>query len=150
MATSGKANFLQNKYFDFLFRAQTFTPAATLYVALFTTTPTALAASGTEVSGGSYARQSITSGLTQWAGTQGATTTAVSSGTGTSGLQTSNNAAITFPTATAGWGTVNGFAIFDAVTSGNMLYFAPLTTPQTIAVGNIASWAISALVVNEV
>lgn len=28
MATSGKANFLQNKYFDFLFRAQTFTPAA--------------------------------------------------------------------------------------------------------------------------
>lgn len=150
MATSGKANYFTNKYFDWLLRNQTYTPATTIYIALFTTTPTAIASSGTEVTGGSYARQPIVCGLTTICGTQSAGSTAVSSGTGTSGLQVSNNAAITFPTCTVGWGTVNGFAIFDAITSGNCLYFAPLTTPQTIAVGNIASWAISALVVNEV
>lgn len=32
-----------------------------------------------------------------------------------------NAAAITFPAATANWGTVTSFAIYDAVTSGNML-----------------------------
>jgi hypothetical protein len=49
--------------------------------------------SGTEVTGGSYARVAVTSSLANWAGTQSAGSTTASSGTGGT---TSNNNAITF------------------------------------------------------
>lgn len=39
----------------------------------------------------------------------------------TTPAQVANGAAITFPQATGTWGTVTSFALFDAVTSGNML-----------------------------
>lgn len=136
------SNYVQNKYIDWLFRAQSYSPPATMYVGLATTAGSA-AACGTEVTGGSYARVAITSGLTEWAGTQGAGSTTASSGT--TG-QTSNNAAITFPAPTANWGTVVGFCVFDASTSGNLIFYAPLTTAATINNGAAApSFSISAL-----
>lgn len=136
------SNYLENKLIDWLLRGQAFTPPATTYVALFTAAPTA-AGGGTEVSGGSYARVAVTSGLTEWAGTQGAGTTAVSSGT--SG-QTSNDAAVTFPAPTASWGSVVAFAIFDAATAGNMMIFASLATAKTVNSGDAApSFAAGAL-----
>lgn len=139
------SNFLQNKLIDWFLRAQTYTPPATVYIALATTNATAASttACGTEVSGGSYARVAVTSSLANWAGTQSAGSTTASSGT--SG-QTSNNAAITFPAPTANWGTVTGFCIMDAATVGNMLIFAPLTTSKTVNNGDAApSFAIGAL-----
>lgn len=142
-AHAGSAsNYLINKTLDFLLRGQTFTPPATVYVGLATSTGSP-AACGTEVTGGAYARVAVTSSETNWAGTQGATTTAASSGT--SGT-TSNNIAITFPSPTANWGTVTEFCVFDAATSGNLLFRAALTTPQTINNGAAApSFTISAL-----
>jgi hypothetical protein len=113
-----------------------------VFVALATTSGSA-AACGTEVTGGAYARVSVTSSLANWAGTQGATTTVASSGT--SG-QTSNNATITFPAPTANWGTVVEFCMFDASSGGNLLWRAALTTSKTINNGDAApSFAISAL-----
>jgi len=98
-------------------RNTTFTSPATVYLGLFTTDPTD-GGTGTEVSGGSYARQAITF-------------SAPSNGV------TSNNAQVTFPTATANWGTVGWIGIYDALTSGNLLYHAPLTTSKTIANGDV-------------
>lgn len=96
-----------------------------------------------EVAGGSYARQSVTSSLANWAGTQGAASTTAS--TGTSGT-TSNNAAITFPAPTANWGFVIGYAVFDAMTGGNGQFFGMFTTPKTINNGDAApSFAAGAL-----
>jgi len=44
------------------------------------------------------------------------------------------------------WGTVTEFCVFDAATSGNLLFRATLQTPQTISNGAAApSFAISAL-----
>ena len=144
-ATSDAAalsNYLQNKYIDWLLRGQTYSPPSTVYVALSTTAGSA-SACGTEVSGGSYSRVAVTSSLANWAGTQGAGTTAVSSGT--SG-QTSNNATITFPAPTAAWGTIVGFCVFDASTSGNLLFYAALTTNKTVNSGDAApSFAAGAL-----
>lgn len=145
---------LENKLIDFIFRAQALgitgataaagTGPATLYVALYTANPTDSTA-GTEVSGGSYARVAVTSSLANWAGTQGAGTTAVSSGT--SGT-TSNNAAITFPAPTANWGVITGVGLLDASTAGNLLFFGALTTNKTVNNGDPApSFAISALTV---
>jgi hypothetical protein len=125
------SNYAQNKLLDQLNRAQTALTPATLYVTLDTTAGTAQAC-GTEVSGGSFARQAITSSLANWAGTQGAgTTSASSNASGTSGT-TSNNNPITFPAPTANWGTIVGFCIFDAASGGNLLFYAPLTTPKTV------------------
>ena len=127
-------NYLENALVDQLLRGQTYTFPATLYIALFTAAPTDTGG-GTEVSGGSYARYSIACSLTNWAGTQGAGTTAASSGT--SGT-TSNNITITFPAPTANWGTVTSFAIFDQLTGGNMLLYGNLTSSKTVNNGDAA------------
>lgn len=145
-------DFLENKIIDWLMRAQAIgitgasagagSGPATLYVALYTTTPTDSTA-GTEVTGGSYARVAVTSSLASWAGTQSAGSTTASSGTGGT---TSNNGAVTFPAPTANWGLVTGFGLLDASTAGNLLIYAALTTPKTINSGDAApSFAAGAL-----
>jgi len=131
---SAMSDYLENKLVDHIFRAQSFSAPATLYVALFTAAPSD-SGGGTEVSGGSYARVSVTSSLANWAGTQSAGSTVASSGTGG---QTSNNGAITFPSPTASWGTVTHFGIFDAASSGNLLFHGALTASKTINSGDAA------------
>jgi type 1 fimbria pilin len=130
------STFLENKFIDWFFRGQAYTPPTTLYVALMTAAagPTG---GGTEVSGGAYARVAIPAGLANWAGTQGDGTTAAS--TGTSG-KTSNNNALAFPTPSAAWGTVVGIAIFDAANGGNQLFQGALTTQQTVNANNTVSY----------
>ena len=133
---------LENRLIDWFFRGASLnitgasagagTGPATLWVGLFTATPTE-AGGGTEVSGGSYARASVTSNTTNWASTVAATNTGPS--TGSSGT-TSNNASITFPPPTANWGLITSFGIFDASTAGNLLIFGPLTTSKTVNSGD--------------
>ena len=53
------SNHLENALINATLRNTSYTSPATVYVALFTTDPTD-AGSGTEVSGGSYARTSVT------------------------------------------------------------------------------------------
>lgn len=148
---SALTDIFENKLIDFLFRAQALsiggtsaaagTGPATLYVALKTAADSD-SASGAEVSGGSYARVAVTASLANWAGTQGAGTTAVSSG---SSGTTSNNGAIAFPAPTAAWGQVVGVGIYDAVTGGNELIYTAIT-PKTINLGDPApSFAAGAL-----
>lgn len=129
------SDYLENKLVDFLFRGQTFAPATTLYVALFTTADNDAGTSRVEVSGGSYARVAVSSSLANWAGTQGAGTTAASSGT--SGT-TSNNNAITFAAPTASWGSVVGMGLFDSATGGNEYCYGTLTAPKTVNNGDPA------------
>lgn len=127
-------DYLENKLIDALLRGQAFTMPATVYVALFTATPTD-AGGGTEVTGGSYARVAVASSLANWAGTQAAGSTVASSGTtGT----TSNNNAITYPAPTANWGTVVAFALMDALTGGNMLIYGALNANKTVNSGDAA------------
>jgi hypothetical protein len=121
------SNFLENALVNATLRATTYTSPATVYVALFTTDPTD-AASGTEVSGGSYARTSVTFA-------------APSNGASAS------NADCTFPTCTSTWGTVSHIGIFDASTSGNLLYHTPLDTSKTIETGDIFKIASASLTV---
>lgn len=91
----------------------------TAYVGLFTVAPTD-AGGGTEVSGGSYARQQ----------TAGADWNAASGGS------IDNAAIIDFPTATADWGTVVAFGLFDALSGGNLLGWATLDTNRTVNNGD--------------
>ena len=121
------SNFLENALVNATLRATTYTSPATVYVALFTTDPTD-AASGTEVTGGAYARTSVTFA-------------APSNGASAS------NADCTFPTCTSTWGTVSHIGLFDASTSGNLLYHTPLDTSKTIETGDIFKIASGSLTV---
>jgi len=109
---SEMSNFLENALINATLRATTYTSVATVYVSLWTSDPTD-AGSGTEVSGGSYARTAVTFA----APSNGVTT---------------NSADVTFPTATASWGVVGWIGINDAASSGNLLYHSPLDTSKTI------------------
>ena len=111
------SNYLENALINGTIRGTTYTAPSTIYVALYTTDPTD-ADTGTEVSGGSYARQS-------------ATFAAPSNGSSAS------NADVTFPQATANWGTVAYIGLRDNVTGGNLLYHTPLDASKTIETGDI-------------
>lgn len=105
--------FFAGKVIDHNLRNQAYTVPTTIYLALFTTAPTK-AGGGTEVSGVSYARQSC------------ALDAASVNANGT----TQNTSDITFPTAGGSWGTITHCAIFDAVTTGNMLLYQALNASR--------------------
>lgn len=111
------SNFLENKLLDHVLRNVSYTSPTTVYVGLYTSDP-ADDNSGTEVSGGSYARQIL------------------SVTTATAGIVTSS-ADVTFPQATGNWGTITHIGLLDALTSGNLLMHTPLTTSKLIETGDI-------------
>ena len=111
------SNYLEDKLLDHVLRNVSYSSPTTVYVGLFTSDPTD-AGSGTEVSGGSYARQTLS----------------VSAASG--GIVTSS-ADVTFPQATANWGTISHIGLLDALTSGNLLMHTPLTTAKLIENGDI-------------
>tara|TARA_Y100000296_G_C5065054_1_gene201892 strand:- start:1 stop:414 length:414 start_codon:yes stop_codon:yes gene_type:complete len=123
---AGLTDYLEDKIMNHVFGSTTFTRPTNYYVGLLTATPSD-STDGTEVTGGSYARQICAFTIT---------------GTGTA--QAANTSAITFPTATADWGIVGWIGIYDAVSSGNLVAFQNLqksdfstTTTKTINDGDI-------------
>jgi len=124
-----KSNYLENAVVNHVLRNTPLTSPTTVYIALFTSDP-GEAGSGTEVSGGSYARQSVAFA-------------APSDGVVT------NSGLVTFPAATAGWGTVTHVAIFDALTSGNMLYYGPMSVSKLVSIGDVVTVAVGQLSVTE-
>ena len=88
------------------------------YLALYTAAP-GEAGGGTEVTtvGTAYARQSAAFTV--------------------SGNTASNTSAIEFPIATASYGTVTHCAVHDAVSGGNLIAYATLTTSKAIGAGDI-------------
>ena len=123
---SAISNYLENALINATLRNTTYTSPTTVYAGLFTSDPTD-AGSGTEVSGGSYARKAITFAAPS------------------NGVTTNSAAACEFDQATGSWGTITHFGIFDASTSGNLLYHGALTTSKTIASGDVFKFATSSV-----
>jgi len=121
------SNYLENALINATLRNTSYTSPAVVYVSLHTADPTD-AGTGTEVSGGSYIRQSATFG----APSNGVSTT---------------TADISYPQATASYGTVGWIGIWDAQTSGNMLYHTALDTSKSIDTGDIFKIAAGSLTV---
>ena len=128
-------DYFENKLVDQIFRNQPFSFPTTLFVGLLTAAPSD-STGGTEVVGGSYARVGVGCSLANWAGTQSAGSTVASNGTGAT---TSNNGVITFATPTANWGTITHFGIYDAVSSGNLLFWGPLSSSKAVFTGDAVS-----------
>lgn len=111
------SNYLENALINATLRNTSYTSPTTVYVGLYTSDP-GEGNTGTEVSGTSYARQSVTFGSPS----DGVTT---------------NSAAVEFPQAGGSWGTVTHIGILDASTSGNLLYYTALDASKTIATGDV-------------
>ena len=121
------SNHLENELYDHVLRNASYTSPTNIYVSLHTADPQD-DASGAEVSGGSYARTAVTMG-------------APTNGSGT------NSADVQFPQATGDWGTVTHIGIWDATTSGNMLFHTPLDTSKNITTGDVFKIASGSLTV---
>jgi len=125
----GKSDWLENQILNHVLRGTTYTPPSTLYIGLYTSDPTD-AGTGTEISGGGYARQAITF-----------TVSTVGS--------SSNSADILFPVASAAQGTAGYFGILDASIAGHLLYYGPLTPNKSIAIGDQIKIAAGTLTITE-
>lgn len=124
---AGKADFAENAFLNYVLRGVAMPTISGLYLALYTVTPTADAGTGgTEVTGGSYARQNVSRSTGAWKDPS----------TATQGLS-DNLADIVFPTATANWGTITGVALMDAASGGNMWYFNDLTASKTVNINDV-------------
>ena len=118
-----KADYLENLSLDLILGA---VPAGwtrpsslnSVSVAPYTTSP-GDATGGTEVTGGSYARVSVTNNGTNFAAASGGSKTTLTD--------------ISFTTFTASVGTIVGWRIFDA--SGNALYWGDLAAGDQKAYG---------------
>lgn len=109
------SDWAENALLDWLLGGATPTAPAGRFLALYTAAPSD-SGGGTEVTGGSYARQALAS-------------SAAASGA------TSNSGTVTF-TSTAAWGTVTHIGIHSAATGGNLLWHGALTASRVMASGD--------------
>lgn len=110
------SNYLETNVLGHVFGGSAYTAPTTLYLALFTSNPDE-DGSGTEVTGGAYARQTVAFTIT--------------------GNTASNTAAVEYATATESFGTVSHVGVYDALTSGNLMAYAALTSSKAIDVGDV-------------
>lgn len=120
---SGLSDYFEDKMVGYMFGSRAYTIPATYYVGLWTATLSDSSTGSTagEPSGGAYARVSVTNNSSNF--------DAVSAGTGL----TKNTNLITFPMATSSWGTITYVGICDASSAGNLIAWASLTTPISVA-----------------
>ena len=111
----GFSDYWENKILDHIFGKGSYT-SPTIYVGLSTADPTDVGSGLAEPRGNGYARTQTSA--SDW--------NAASNGS----LDNSND--ITFAQATGSWGTITHFALFDAITAGNMLAHGVLSQSKTI------------------
>jgi hypothetical protein len=135
-----KSNYFENAILKHIFGDTTYSVPATLYVGLWDNTvtlgETSTGASVGEVdtSGTGYGRVAVLNDNTKWTVTD----------------NVSENAAdITFETALADWGTINQFAILDATTGGNILFWSTLAVAKTVTTGDTVRFNAGDITVTE-
>jgi hypothetical protein len=126
-------DFMELEILDHILGPGAYTAPGTVYVGLSTTAPTDAGGSFTEPVGGSYARAAVVNNSTQWPAAA-------------SGSKTHANA-IVFATATGSWGTITNFAIFDALSGGNMLMYGALSSSKLVANGDTFQFNAGAIIV---
>lgn len=112
------STYLKQAIFNEVLRNTNYTPPATVYVRLGTSSSVEVSASGTAYTG-----------------------VAVTFGAPTAGVG-ANSGNVDFPEATANWGTVSHFKLSDAATGGNDLTnFKALDASKAINTGDVARFA---------
>lgn len=133
---AGFVDTVEQALLDHFLTDPAYTPPATMYIGLSTTTPTEAGGNFTEPSGGSYAR--VSTAAADW-----------SAATGTAPATKTNTATKTFTTASATWSSSSNmthFGLFDAPSAGNLLCWGLLGTAKPVISGDTASFGAGALV----
>ena len=117
----------ENLLLNFLMTTGTATRPTSWYIALFTSAPND-AGGGTELSGNGYSRQSVS-----W-----------DTASGTGGT-TANSGAVSFTASGSGFGTVTHIGVFDASSSGNLLWHGAIDTAKSVASGDVLQFAAGAI-----
>jgi hypothetical protein len=133
-----KSDYLEGKLLDHVLGGTAYSAPATVYVALYTATPSD-AGGGAEATGGGYARVAVTNNTTNWPNA-------------VAGVK-SNGTALTFPIGTSG-GVSSGadmthWGVFDASTNGNLLIWGALTIAKKYLEGDTPSFPAGALTWTE-
>lgn len=128
---SGFSTYLSQNVINSTLRGVSFSVPANLYLAVFTSDPTDDNVTINEVAGAWYSRQATGA----WAAPVG------------SGNSTSNNSQIQYSAVTGSPVTVSHWGIYDASTSGNLLYTGALSVPKTLNVGDVLVVAAGQLVI---
>lgn len=126
-----KSNYLEDKILDHALGTTAYTQPTTQYLALHTADP-GEAGTGAELSGTGYSRSAIDFN-------------AASSGTATgptSAIEYTNSGG-------SPWDQVTHFGVWDASSSGNLLYYGALTTPKTIAAGDTLRFTAASISISE-
>ena len=133
---AGFVDAVEQAILDGFFTDPAWTPPATMYIALSSTTPTDAGGNVTEPSSGSYARVSTVAA--DWA-----------AASGTAPATKANSATKTFPTATGDWlsgANLTHWVLYDASTSGNPQFWGTITTPKPVLNGDTPSFPAGTLV----
>lgn len=121
---SALSNYAEKLLLDWMMTTGSATRPTAWYVALFTAAPSD-SGGGTEVSGAGYSRQSVTFDA---AATPGGTT--------------SNNNLVSFTASGGDFGTVSHIGIFDASTSGNLLWHGAMTASKSVSDGETLEFSV--------
>ena len=136
---SGKYEAYSQLILNYVFNGGSFAQPSNLYLALFSVAPT-VSSTGTEATGSGYARLTVACNTTNWP-TISSTTTTIT-----------NNVAQTMATATGNWSSSSNqtdAGLWSASSSGTLYYWGDLATAKPILSGDTASFAISAITVQE-
>lgn len=117
-------NAVKARVLDSLYGGAPLDVPATLYVGLSTTPPNPDGSGFTEPSGNGYARVPVPNDDTYWYDATIANPSIKA-----------NAIPVLFDEATDSWGQVSHWGIFDAATGGELIDWAPLTTPMTVGTG---------------
>jgi hypothetical protein len=125
-----KSNYLEDAVLDHVLGTTALTSPSAVYLSLHTTSP-GEAGTGTEISGNNYARISVEFNAASGGSATGPTVDKEYTATG------------------GDWGTITHFGIWDAATSGNLLYYGALTASKTIADGDSLRFVADSITVTE-
>lgn len=132
-----KSDYLENEILDHILGGADYSRPAIVYLALCTAAPTDASTGSTitEATYTGYARKAITNNSTNFPAA--------------SGGAKSNGAEIAFAECTGGSSDVTHWALLDADTAGNVLYWGALTASKNISSGDTPKVAVGDLDITE-
>ena len=122
------SDYLETQILNSTLKGGSFPTITTAYLAVFVGDPTDAASGGAEGSWTNYTRQAMSFGT-------------ISGGAVNSSTQ------LQFPALVGSNVTISHIGIFDAATSGNMLYHTNLATSKTLTADDVLSFAVSGVTV---
>lgn len=136
-----KSDYLEAAILNHVLGATVYTAPATVFMALYTATPSDTGG-GTEVATGNwsnYARTAIVNNSTNWPNVTGTSPTTKTNGASIAWSATTQTADL----------TLVAWALYDALTAGNELYWGALGSNKIIQSGDTPSIAVAACIITE-